>query len=94
MTKTEEQIEKDKEAVSKMIGAKSAMEAAIRHIDQLESVIKQMKTAHNECMKAVGTDAVIKAYRANDGSYRTEQNLIRVHTISDWVNTIADKATR
>jgi len=54
-TKTEDQAEKDKAAVQKMVGAKTAMEAAIRRIERLESAlrvaksrIEQMQTAHGD----------------------------------------------
>lgn len=41
MEKSEEQIAKDKEAVARMIGAKSAMEAAQRRIELLEGKLRQ-----------------------------------------------------
>lgn len=41
MDKSEEQIAKDKEAVARMIGAKSAMEAAQRRIELLERKLKE-----------------------------------------------------
>lgn len=39
--KTEDQIVREKEAVTKMIGAKSAMEAAISRIQTLENALQK-----------------------------------------------------
>ena len=94
MTKTEDQVEKDKEAVTKMIGTKSAMEAVLRHVDNLEDTIKKMRSAHNDCMKAVGDGVIVRAYRNTDGTPRPDQQSIYVSAISDWINQIAEKSTR
>ena len=58
--KTEAQIEKDKEAVQKMIGAKSAMEAAIRHIDTLEGRLKTIDAALRQYQSSLGEEAYVR----------------------------------
>ncbi len=70
------------------------MEASIRRIERLETVIKAMKSAHNDCMKAVGESVLVKAYRLDDGSQASEQKIVSVKNISGYVNNIADKETR
>lgn len=66
--KTEEQIEADKQAVQKMIGAKSAMEAALRRIQVLETALRAAKSRIEEIGRGHGDALAIAVYR--DGSQR------------------------
>lgn len=68
MTKTEDQIAKDKDAVQKMIGAKTAMEAALRRIQSLESALRTAKVRIEEIQRAQGDSLAIAVYR--DGSQK------------------------
>lgn len=88
----EERIEKDKEAVQKMIGAKSAMEASIREIERLRETIRRMSSAHQDCMKVVGSDAYVRAYRKPDGEGAKESAVVSVKAISQFVVNTAAKA--
>lgn len=63
MSKTEDQIAKDKEAVQKMVGARSAMEAALRRIDVLESALKVAKIRIEEMQRAHGDNLAFSVYR-------------------------------
>ncbi len=62
--KTEDQIAREKEAVQKMVGAKSAMESALARIVTLERAIKIM-----------ADDLDDMAQRSGDGiGYKTHRN--------------------
>ena len=68
MTKTEEQIAKDKDAVQKMVGAKGAMEAALRRIETLESALRAAKVRIEESSRAHGDKLAFSVYR--DGGWK------------------------
>ena len=68
MSKSEEQIAKDKEAIQKMVGARSAMEAALRRIDVLESALRVAKIRIEEMRRAHGDSLAFSVYR--DGSWK------------------------
>jgi hypothetical protein len=57
MEKTEEQITKEKEAVTKVIGAKSAMEAALRRIETLENALLRACEAGTNAAKYLPDNA-------------------------------------
>jgi predicted Zn-dependent protease len=76
-TKTEEQAEKDKEAVQKMIGAKSAMEAAIRRIENLERALKGAKSRFEELNIAHGDKIALSVYRDNGWKYISAKEFTR-----------------
>lgn len=76
-TKTEEQAEKDKEAVQKMIGAKSAMEAAIRRIERLEWALKNAKRRFEELSIAHGDKIAIGVIRENGWKYISAKEFTR-----------------
>ena len=61
-SKTETEIERDKEAVAKMIGAKSAMEAALRQHDRLRLTVEQLLRGLAEVKKVSGPDVMIRTY--------------------------------
>lgn len=66
----EERIAKDKEAVARMIGAKSAMEAAQRRIELLERILKE----------ACDTGLRLAAYApTNAYEYRGERSIQTVY---------------
>lgn len=73
MTKSEEQVAKDKEAVSRMIGAKSAMEAAQRRIELLEGVLKQAKIDLDTISKPFGPEVFINVWSAQDNAKKRMQ---------------------
>jgi len=60
--KSEEQIAKDKEAVARMIGAKTAMEAAQRRIETLEYALKSLRFQCENVGKAFGEAAHFNVY--------------------------------
>ena len=64
--KSEEQIAKDKEAVARMIGAKSAMEAAQRRIETLEFTLKNVRSRVEHVGKAFGGEAFIRVFIGGD----------------------------
>lgn len=66
--KTEDQIESDKQAVQKMIGAKSAMESALRRIQTLEGALRTARARIEEIGKGHGDQLAIAVYR--DGNLR------------------------
>lgn len=60
--KSEEQIAKDKEAVARMIGAKTAMEAAQRRIETLELALKTVRFQCEQVGKAFSDSAHFYTY--------------------------------
>lgn len=76
-SKTEDQIEADKQAVQKMIGAKSAMEAALRRIQTLESAIKVAKTRIEEIGRGHGDMLAISVYREGSQKFVSAKQLTR-----------------
>lgn len=73
--KSEEQIAKDKEAVARMIGAKTAMEAAQRRIELLEN---RLRTVQSECQtvsRAFGESAYFKVYHQTDWKVRSAKEI-------------------
>ena len=85
MTKTEEQIARDKDAVQKMVGAKSAMESALRRIDALENALKKARMAIEEAGNTYGDKLAFSVYR--DGGYKfvnaKDHNRQTVNAIND-----------
>lgn len=55
--KSDDQIAKDKEAVARMIGAKTAMEAAQRRIEALEGALRNVRSRCDHVNKAFGDAA-------------------------------------
>lgn len=87
-TETQTQIDKDKEAVAKMIGAKSAMEAALRRIDTLETALKRCETLHVEAMKGT-TDAacIFTHYSGQNCAYTDSKKPV---CLDDFSKVIAE----
>jgi LysM repeat protein len=71
MSKTEKEIEKEKDAVAKMVGAKSAMQSMIERHDRLVNALKEANMLVSDLGKHVGEDLYIKTYyhgeRGKDG---------------------------
>jgi type II secretory pathway component PulL len=67
--KTEDQIAKDKEAVAKMVGAKSAMEAAQRRIELLEACLRQCNADMEGLQRVIG-DRLCAPERQTDGTIK------------------------
>lgn len=75
MEKSEEQIAKDKEAVARMIGAKSAMEAAHRRIETLESALRNVRSRCDCVQKAFGEGAHFNVYHDNGWKVRSAKEI-------------------
>lgn len=69
-TKSDDQIAKDKEAIAKMVGAKSAMEAAIRRIETLENCIKSVREQVDVIGKAFNEDVHLNVYSYSHRDYK------------------------
>lgn len=68
--KSDEQIARDKEAIAKMVGAKSAMEAAIRRIEALEDCLKSVRQQSDVIGKAFNETVHLNVYSNNHRDYR------------------------
>lgn len=73
--KSEEQIAKDKEAVARMIGAKTAMEAAQRRIELLESRLRSVQAECQVVARAFGDSAYFKVYHQTDWKVRNSKEI-------------------
>ena len=73
--KTEEQIAKDKEAVARMTGAKSAMEASLRRIELLEARLRRVKVQCAEVSKSFGDYAHFKVWKNGDHVVRSAKEI-------------------
>lgn len=85
--KTATQIEKDKEAVAKMIGAKSAMEAAIRRIETLELALKTTADKVDSIRKAYSEDTYINVYVTKESGFRP----VKVRDIFTEIDALAKR---
>ncbi len=52
--KTEDEIAREKDAVQKMIGAKGAMETAIKRIERLENTISHILSISDDMAEKIG----------------------------------------
>lgn len=68
--KSEDQIAKDKEAIARMVGAKSAMEAAIRRIEVLENCIKSVREQASVIGKSFNDNVHLEVYSYSHQNYR------------------------
>lgn len=66
--KTEDQIAREKDAVQKMIGAKSAMEAALARINTLERAIQAMATVMDDMAQKAGDGVGYITYHHDSNS--------------------------
>ncbi len=70
LEKSEEQIARDKEAIAKMVGAKSAMESAIRRIEVLEDCLRSVRQQSAVIGKAFNETVHLNVYNSNLRDYR------------------------
>lgn len=77
ITKSEEQIAKDKEAVARMIGAKAAMEAAQRRIETLETALKSTRNQCERVAAAFGDAAHFNVYHGTGWAVRSAKDIFR-----------------
>ena len=61
--KTEDEIAREKEAVQKMVGAKSAMEAALSRIDRLQKALSHADTILNDAQHHAGDGIYVRTHR-------------------------------
>lgn len=61
-TKTEDEIAREKEAVQKMVGAKSAMEAALSRLDRLQKAMANIDAILADAQRHVGDGVYVKTY--------------------------------
>lgn len=74
--KTDEEIAKEKEAIHKMIGAKSAMETAINRIARLERELLFACETMEEVAKATGDNLLYRTYR--HGGHQTDALAVQI----------------
>lgn len=74
--KTEEEIAKEKEAIHKMIGAKSAMETAINRIARLERELLFACETMEEVAKATGDYLMYRTYR--HGGNQSDASVVQI----------------
>ena len=61
-TKTEDEIAREKEAVQKMVGAKSAMEAALSRLDRLQKTMSSIDAILADAQRHVGDGIYVKTH--------------------------------
>lgn len=61
--KTDEEIAREKEAVQKIVGAKSAMEAALQRINRLERTLDHVDAILADMRGNVGDGLYVKTFR-------------------------------
>ena len=89
--KSEDQIQRDKEAVAKMHGAKSAMESALRRIASLEEAGKKMAVLHHEAVSILSENALVSTkYSDADsmGRYVGDSKIVPVKHLTRQINRI------
>lgn len=84
--KTEAQIEKEQDAIKKMVGAKAAMELSINRIKTLEDAISDIQSLANVIASASSHEAYVKACRDQNGKRTSAPELHSVHRIMDFIN--------
>ena len=79
--KTEDEIAREKDAVQKMIGAKGAMETAIKRIERLEQTISSILMISDDMASKVGDSLAYRTYyhgiKSEGASYVTVQEQLR-----------------
>lgn len=61
-SKTEDDVAREKDAVQKMIGAKGAMEAALKRIERLEGALRHADQIASDMRAKFGDGLYIKTY--------------------------------
>ena len=78
-----------------MIGAKSAMEAPLRRIQDLETGIKRMRSLVGEQSRLIGDGTLLRTHyygesQHNAGAYQSgEAKLVSASSLKDQANMIA-----
>jgi len=62
--KTDDEIQREKDAVQKMVGAKSAMEVSLARIKRLEDALGSMAVILDDAARAVGDGLYIKTHHS------------------------------
>jgi len=84
-TKTEDEIAREKDMVAKMIGTKTAMEAALSRIARLEKTMRDANVFLDEMRKVAGDHLAYKTYHhtgSNNGSaeyVKVSDQIKRIH---------------
>lgn len=68
MTKPDDDVAREREAVQKLIGARGAMETALLRIHRLEQAISTMLVYNDEVAAGIGDGLFVVTFRHNDGS--------------------------
>lgn len=68
MAKTEDEIAREKDMVQKMVGAKSAMDAALSRIDRLQRTIERMVCLIDDVSGAFGETLMYQTYQHGENS--------------------------
>jgi len=86
--KTEAEIEREKEAVAKMVGAKSAMLKMIDRHDRLVRALDQISSIAADLGRSVGEDLYLDTYyhgqtgKTGSKFVRVKDQIKRIHTIA------------
>lgn len=75
MTKTEDQIEKDKDAVASMRSAKANMESALRRVELLESRLKLVRAHCEVVAKAFGDNTYFRVVQSGNYVVRPAKDI-------------------
>ncbi len=86
--KPESQIEKEKDAVKKLTGARSAMDSALKRIHTLEDAIKTMRLLTAEARNHLGENLYIRTYYHEDRD--SGSKTIPVSALFDRIRKTAD----
>ena len=89
--KTEDQIQREKEAVAKMVGAKSAMEAALQRIATLEEYGARMARLAHELGRFASQEALIRTNYHRDtamGGYHSDASTASAKSLLRQVDHI------
>lgn len=89
-TKTEDEIAREKDAVQKMIGAKGAMEAALKRIERLEGALRHVDQIASDMCAKFGDGLYIKTYY--HGGPDSGEKVIPLKSQVEYLRSIIAKA--
>ena len=90
---SDEEIEKEREQVKKLMGAKSAMEASLSRIKTLENALYEMHSRYAEIASCIG-DGVVTESRYAKGHWTTgERQLAKVTDLKAYIDALLKKHT-
>lgn len=90
---TDDEIQKEREQVNKMIGAKSAMEASLHRIKTLESALFEMHTRYSEIAKCVGDSVIVESRYARGYWEKGETKPAKITDLKEGVDRLLSKHT-